>query len=146
MSRALLLRVLGLTARRELQELHESDHDFLPRLLVYLDGEKDPRNLMIIFSFLQVPMVEWDVARDAKDLFEAVFNYFPITFRAPPNDPNGITSQDLKDRLRDCLSATGHFAPYAFPALLDKLDSTSANVKVCSSLAFYTVASNTYKI
>lgn len=64
-----------------------------------------------------------------KLLFDAVYNYFPITFRPPPNDPYGITAQDLKDRLQDCISSTRHFAPHAIPALLDKLDSTSPNVK-----------------
>lgn len=58
-----------------------------------------------------------------------MFNYFPITFRPPPDDPYGITAQDLKDRLRECISSTSDFAPYAFPALLDKLDSTSMNTK-----------------
>ena len=59
-----------------------------------------------------------------------MFCYFPITFRPPPDDPYGITAQDLKDRLRDCIASSGYFAPYAFPQLLDKLDSTSPNVKV----------------
>jgi len=55
---------------------------------------------MIIFSLLQVPMAEWDIQATAQDLFESVFNYFPITFKPPPDDPYGITAQDLKDRLR----------------------------------------------
>ena len=58
-----------------------------------------------------------------------MFCYFPITFRPPPDDPYGITAQDLKLRLRDCIAASGYFAPYAFPQLLDKLDSTSPYVK-----------------
>lgn len=58
-----------------------------------------------------------------------MFCYFPITFRPPPDDPYGITAQDLKSRLRDCVAASGYFAPYAFPQLIDKLDSTSPNVK-----------------
>lgn len=62
-------------------------------------------------------------------LFDSVFCYFPITFRPPPNDPYGITAQDLKDRLRGCIAATGRFAPYALPQLIDKLDDTSPIVK-----------------
>lgn len=65
-----------------------------------------------------------------QQLFEAVFNYFPITFRPPPDDPYGITAQDLKDRLRECIGACSFFAPYSFSALLDKLDSVSINTKV----------------
>ena len=63
-------------------------------------------------------------------IFDSVFCYFPITFRPPPDDPYGISAQDLKNRLRDCIAASEYFAPFAFPQLLDKLDSTSPNVKV----------------
>jgi DNA repair/transcription protein MET18/MMS19 len=115
--------------RDSLKEHHESRPDFLSRFIAYFDGEKDPRNLMVVFSILRVPMTEWNIGADAQELFDAVFNYFPITFRPPPDDPYGITAQDLKDRLKDCISSTADFAPYAFPALLDKLDSSSMNTK-----------------
>ena len=62
-------------------------------------------------------------------MFDSVFCYFPITFRPPPGDPYGITARDLKIRLRECIASSGHFAPYAFPQLLEKLDSTSVSVK-----------------
>jgi DNA repair/transcription protein MET18/MMS19 len=128
-----------------LRQLHESDHEFMSHFILYFDGEKDPRNLMVVFSILRVPMTEWSIGADAQviliehrdsaesnrvqQLFDAVFNYFPITFRPPPDDPYGITAQDLKDRLRECIASNADFAPYAFPALLDKLDSTSMNTK-----------------
>ena len=117
--------------RTTLQQIHDSDSEFIPKLISCFDGEKDPRNLMIIFSILYVPMIEWNVHAYGQDLFDSVFNYFPITFKPPPDDPYGITAQDLKDRLRDCIAANSDFAPFAFPALLDKLDSTSMNTKVC---------------
>ncbi|KAL9101550.1 MAG: hypothetical protein Q9163_003205 [Psora crenata] len=115
-----------------------------------VSGEKDPRNLMVVFSILKVIMVEWDISEYAEKLFDSVFCYFPITFRPPPNDPYGITAQDLKDRLRECISASGYFAPYAFPQLLDKLDSTSPSVKkdvlqaiaACASSYSQTAVSN----
>lgn len=92
-------------------------------------GEKDPRNLMLIFSMLRVLMVEWDISEHAQTMFDSVYAYFPITFRPPPNDPYGITAQDLKDRLRECLASVGALAPYTFPNMLDRLDSTSPTVK-----------------
>ena len=119
--------------RTPLEQLHDSDPESMSKIISCFDGEKDPRNLMIIFSILQVPMIEWEVKAYAQDLFDSVFNYFPITFKPPPDDPYGITAQDLKDRLRECIAANSNFAPYAFPALLDKLDSTSINTKVRSS-------------
>lgn len=115
--------------REPMRQLHEDDAQFMANFISYFEGEKDPRNLMIVFSLLQVPMAEWDIQAHAQDMFEAAFNYFPITFKPPPDDPTGITAQDLKDRLRECIAANSDFAPYAFPALLDKLDSTSMNTK-----------------
>ena len=94
-----------------------------------VSGEKDPRNLMLVFSMIRVLMLEWDITNHAETLFDSVYAYFPITFRPPPNDPYGITAQDLKDRLRDCIASTHQLAPYAIPNLIDKLDSTSPNVK-----------------
>ncbi|KAH0269611.1 ARM repeat-containing protein, partial [Aureobasidium melanogenum] len=124
-----LLDLLLRNYRKALKDLHNDDHDFLARFITYFDGEKDPRNLMIVFSILQVPMTEWDLGPHAQDLFDSVFNYFPITFKPPPGDPYGITAQDLKGRLQDCISTSSDFAPYSFPALLDKLDSSSINTK-----------------
>lgn len=63
-------------------------------------------------------------------MFEVTFCYFPITFRPPPDDPYGITSEHLKVGLRDCLSATPYFAKFALPLLLEKLSSSSGSAKV----------------
>ena len=107
--------------------------DSLVGIVELVSGEKDPRNLMLIFSMLRAIMVEWDITNHAEMMFESVYAYFPITFRPPPNDPYGITAQDLKDRLRECISSTAVMAPFAMPAMLDKLDSTSPVVKVGGS-------------
>ncbi|KAF2836464.1 ARM repeat-containing protein [Patellaria atrata CBS 101060] len=124
-----LIDLLMSKYRTAIENVHSSSPDFMSQFISYFDGEKDPRNLMVVFSILRVPMSEWDIRSHANDLFESVFNYFPITFRPPPDDPYGITAQDLKDRLRSCIASTGDFAPYSFPALLDKLDSTALNTK-----------------
>ncbi|KAI5289178.1 hypothetical protein KEM54_004286 [Ascosphaera aggregata] len=104
-------------------------------------GERDPRNLMITFSIIRVVMIEWSIADHVELLFESVYNYFPITFKPPPNDQYKITAQDLKQRLQDCLSSNSLFAPLVFPALIDKLDSTSFNVKKDAIIALGACAS-----
>lgn len=63
-------------------------------------------------------------------MFDSVFCYFPITFRPQPNDPYGITAQDLKIRLKECLASNVLFVDFLFAALVDKLDASSVNVKV----------------
>jgi DNA repair/transcription protein MET18/MMS19 len=63
-------------------------------------------------------------------LWDSFFQYFPITFKPPPDNPYKITAQDLKGRVRDCISANDAFAQFAFTQLIDKLDTnTSLNVK-----------------
>lgn len=64
------------------------------------------------------------------------FCYFPITFTPPPDDPYGISSDDLVVALRTCLAATPLFGPLALPLFLDKMQAASEKSKVrCSSLA-----------
>lgn len=37
-----------------------------------VSGEKDPRNLMIVFSILKVVMVEWHISGHAEVLYQAL--------------------------------------------------------------------------
>jgi hypothetical protein len=46
--------------------LHYRNQAFISRFVSYFDGEKDPRNLMIVFSLLRVPASEWDVSSHAQ--------------------------------------------------------------------------------
>ncbi|KAK8849457.1 hypothetical protein IAR55_004790 [Kwoniella newhampshirensis] len=85
-----------------------------------VDGEKDPRNLLLLFSMDRVILLEFDVKDHIEDFFDITFCYFPITFRPPPNDPYGITADDLKIALRGCMSASPYFAKMALPLFLEK--------------------------
>jgi DNA repair/transcription protein MET18/MMS19 len=114
--------------------IHENDPGFLRRFCEYFEGEKDPRNLMVLFSIMLVISTEWDISTCVREVFDSFFNYFPITFRPPPDDPYKITANDLKERLKACIGATPAFAPYAFSGLLEKLDSFGLNTKVRRSL------------
>ena len=81
------------------------------------DGEKDPRNLLLAFSIGRVVLIEFDISSHvevsshaspfeaeillghAQSFFDVTFCYFPITFRPPPDDPYGITPEQLKEKL-----------------------------------------------
>ena len=58
-----LLNDLMLNHRPALKSL---DEEAIVGITDLVSGEKDPRSLMIIFSILQVLMVEWDVAAKAE--------------------------------------------------------------------------------
>ncbi|EWC45959.1 hypothetical protein DRE_04752 [Drechslerella stenobrocha 248] len=121
-----LLDKLMLERRSALKQIGSN---FATGFVELVTNEKDPRNLMIVFSHLNVIIVEFDISDCEEVVLDACFCYFPITFKQPPNDPYGITAKDLKDRLKDCLQASGKFAVYLFPQLLEKLDSHSTNTK-----------------
>jgi DNA repair/transcription protein MET18/MMS19 len=74
--------------------------DFLVGYCQLVTGEKDPRNLRIAFTIDRVILVEFDIANKVEDLFDITFCYFPITFTPPPNDPYGISSEELQVELR----------------------------------------------
>ncbi|WWC65616.1 uncharacterized protein I303_108236 [Kwoniella dejecticola CBS 10117] len=93
---------------------------FLNSYTKMVDGEKDPRNLMLLFSIDRVILLEFDVKDHIEDFFDITFCYFPITFRPPPNDPYGITADDLKLALRACMASSPYFARMAIPLFLEK--------------------------
>lgn len=61
-----LIDILMAKYREALRDLHDNRDGFMERFIVYFDGEKDPRNLMVVFSILRVPMTEWDIGADAQ--------------------------------------------------------------------------------
>jgi DNA repair/transcription protein MET18/MMS19 len=122
----LILNHLVATRRKDLRDMGQP---FIAGVITVMSGEKDPRNLMLGFSVLRVVLQEFDIVSQVSDLFDIVYCYFPITFRPPPDDPTSITTDDLKQRLRDCLCATHQFAPYLIPELLEKLNAIALSVK-----------------
>ncbi|KAF8817465.1 ARM repeat-containing protein [Phlegmacium glaucopus] len=103
---------------------------FLSGYIVLAEGEKDPRNLMVAFAVVRVLLIEFEISEHVESLFNIVFCYFPITFRPPPSDPYGISTDDLKLALRGALNATPTFGPLAIPVFLDKLSAGSRATKI----------------
>ncbi|KAG9304984.1 hypothetical protein G9A89_007387 [Geosiphon pyriformis] len=128
-NRHLVFQILDGILRHHLNALKKMGSQFVFGFIQVMDGEKDPRNLLLAFSLVAYIISNFDISDHVEDLFEVTFCYFPITFKPPPDDVYGITADDLKIGLRDCLSATPHFATHAMPFLLEKLTSNSENAK-----------------
>ncbi|KAI0306124.1 ARM repeat-containing protein [Multifurca ochricompacta] len=109
--------------------LKSMGNHFLSGYIALADGEKDPRNLMIAFAIARVLAIEFDISTKFEELFNITFCYFPITFRPPPNDPYGVTAEDLKAALQSCLSASPLFGNLAIPLFLDKVNAGSPTTK-----------------
>ncbi|KAJ2961773.1 hypothetical protein NQZ79_g3079 [Umbelopsis isabellina] len=103
--------------------------EFIPKFIQAMDGERDPRNLVIAFKTLKLMTRLLDVSKCIEDLFELLWCYFPITFKPPPNDPYAITTEELKRHLRECIAATPYFSKFAMPSLQEKLEHPSDTVK-----------------
>lgn len=104
--------------------------EFLKGYCTLAEGEKDPRNLKMAFSLDRIMLLEFDLKDSVEDLFDVTFCYFPITFTPPPDDPYGITSEELQADLRACLASTPLFGPLALPLVLDKLQASTKSAKV----------------
>ncbi|KAG1876711.1 ARM repeat-containing protein [Suillus subalutaceus] len=109
--------------------LKEMGSTFLTGYVNLAVGEKDPRNLMLAFAIARVVLVEFDTHAHIEEFFDITFCYFPITFRPPPDDPYGISADDLKQSLRLCLSATPAFGLLGIPVFLEKLTAGSPSTK-----------------
>lgn len=59
--------------------------DFVMGLISTMDGERDPRNLKLLFTWLPEILNKLKLAHLAEDMFEVVSCYFPVDFRAPPS-------------------------------------------------------------
>ncbi|KIJ20729.1 hypothetical protein PAXINDRAFT_160240 [Paxillus involutus ATCC 200175] len=110
-------------------DLKKMGDQFLSSYAALASGEKDPRNLFVAFKIARVVLSEFDTSKHVEDYFEVTFCYFPITFRPPPNDPYGISAEDLKDSLLLCLSASPAFGSLGIPLFLEKLTAGSPTTK-----------------
>ncbi|EGG01162.1 uncharacterized protein MELLADRAFT_111212 [Melampsora larici-populina 98AG31] len=114
-------------------DLKSMGDEFIGGYCNLVEGEKDPRNLLVAFRLDRVILTEFDISRKVEELFDITFCYFPITFRPPPGNPEaygGITTEELTEGLISCLAATPRFAILTLPILLDKLLATSMGPKL----------------
>ncbi|KAJ7325106.1 hypothetical protein JRQ81_018126 [Phrynocephalus forsythii] len=114
-------------------ELKSLGADFTFGFIQVMDGEKDPRNLLIAFRIVQDIIVKgYALGPFTEELFEVTSCYFPIDFTPPPNDPHGIQKGDLIVSLRAVLTATPVFAEFLLPLLIEKMDSDVQSAKLDS--------------
>ncbi|KAL7335341.1 hypothetical protein PS15p_200831 [Mucor circinelloides] len=125
------------------QHVKPVTNDFITVFIQSITNEKDPRNLMSVYTVIQKIVKLLDISQHVEDLFAATFCYFPITFRPPPDNPYGITAKDLKLNLRQCMASTPLFSEFALPLLLQKMSTTSGSAKK-DSLETITACASVY--
>ncbi|XP_062832423.1 MMS19 nucleotide excision repair protein homolog [Anolis carolinensis] len=124
--------IINFMSSRE-AELKSLGADFTFGFIQVMDGEKDPRNLLIAFQIVRDIIVKgYALGPFAEELFEVTSCYFPIDFNPPPNDAHGIQRGDLIVSLRAVLTATPIFAEFLLPLLIEKMDSDVQSAKLDS--------------
>jgi len=162
--RKFALDIIECMTQQATQEVIDLKEDFVAGVLRCIDGEKDPRNLLVSFRLATFLLEGTTVNTSAtnvdststsassassstrvslrfpslllapfmEELFEITSCYFPITFHPPPNDPIGITGNELQQGLRCVFGSHPMLAEYVIPLLLEKMDGTSEEVKMDS--------------
>ncbi|XP_067037088.1 MMS19 nucleotide excision repair protein homolog isoform X2 [Acropora muricata] len=136
--RLTIFNLFAVLLNKHLKVLTTVGNDFVFGFIQAMDGEKDPRNLMLVFDLVRVIVRNFSIDLFVEDLFEVTSCYFPVDFTPPSDDPYGITKEDLVARLRNCLAATNQFAPFCLPLLMEKLSSDIIDAKIDSLLTLST--------
>uniref|UniRef100_A0A3B5B4J5 MMS19 nucleotide excision repair protein n=1 Tax=Stegastes partitus TaxID=144197 RepID=A0A3B5B4J5_9TELE len=124
--------LINLMETRE-AELKGLGADFVFGFVQSMDGERDPRNLLLAFRIAKNIIDRgYDLGKFTEELFEVTSCYFPIDFTPPPNDPHGITKDELIQELRGVLTGTPKFAEFLLPLIIEKLDSDVPSAKLDS--------------
>ncbi|KAJ2797582.1 hypothetical protein H4R20_005132, partial [Coemansia guatemalensis] len=104
--------------------------DFVLGFAQMLDGEKDPRSLMVAFQIIPKLAKMVNIKNNAEDLFDVIFCYFPITFKHRESDPSSISPESLKAALRAAITCSPYFGDMAIKPLIEKTTAASMSVKI----------------
>lgn len=106
--------------------------DFVQGVINAIEGERDPRNLLKLFTFMPEFISKYPLEHWAEEMFEVFACYYPIDFYPSPNDPNAITRDLLSEKLNDCLLACKEFIEPAIAIVLEKLETQLKVAKIDS--------------
>ena len=124
-------KILGHVLKHYLAAVRSFAGEYILIFLQSVEGEKDPRCLLLIFDLFVFLNQHLDTASYEDDLFEVVSCYFPIMYN-PPKEVNKlhITKEDLSSKLLLCLTCNKQFAPFLIHLLIDKFESPLEEVKI----------------
>lgn len=139
------------------QSFASSNEIIMNGILTSLEGEKDPRCLLLGFQLLSYMTQSiysggnnnnnsTITISDAERIFDYVSAYFPITFNPPSDNPHGITTEDLVQGLEIVLTCHELICNFSIPYFIDQLsnDSTSESIGKIYSLSALIKIANTY--
>ncbi len=106
---------------------------FISSVLSAIEGEKDPRNILLCFDLIYQLIRNFHEKEILKPFLEEIFDkvscYFPINFVPPKNDKFKIKPLELKEKLARCFLASPVLADQCFPFFIDKLSVAQIDTK-----------------
>nr|CAD7574380.1 unnamed protein product [Timema californicum] len=126
-----LYTILFTLMDKYVKELLSVTPDFVFGVISAIDGERDPRNLMFLFTMLPFFIKTFPLGHLTEEMFE---------FKT---DPSSVTREDLASELENCLTAIPDFSELCLPLLMEKLDS-SLRIAKLDSLRLLRAACNNF--
>ncbi|XP_046385484.1 MMS19 nucleotide excision repair protein homolog isoform X2 [Ischnura elegans] len=130
--RKVIYSILNTLTLNKSDDLKKMGPDLIAGVIQFIDGERDPRNLLFLFNMLPVFVETFPLGHLTGEVFDVMSCYFPVDFSPPANDPNAVRREDLANSLAHCLVAIPPFAEYCLPLLMEKLDSSVRVAKLDS--------------
>ncbi|XP_055853165.1 MMS19 nucleotide excision repair protein [Episyrphus balteatus] len=135
-----IFKILKMLSENHENVLKSMGGDFIYGLISSLDGERDPRNLEFIFTFMPDLIQRYPLLHLNEEMFEIFACYFPIDFNPSKTDPEAITRDNLATKLCNCLVASEEFVEWSVPLALEKLESDLIVAKLDSLELLYAIA------
>lgn len=116
-----IYNIIKTLAARFKDDLKKQGPDFIKGVIGAIEGERDPRNLMFIFTYMPNFIETFPLGILSEEMFEVFECYFPIDFHPTNDDPESITRDVLSLELANCLCADKSFFEKCFELALEKL-------------------------
>lgn len=137
------IRALPLQLAIALPKIEEHP-SYVKFFLCVSQNEKDPKNLMLLFTALdKITGSQINITDDINDLFDCVFKYYPISFKSS-NDTQVTQIKSLKKSLNRALTSSPLFANDLFINLIDKFNTTSSPATKLDILETISTATQTF--
>ena len=128
--RFLVYQIMQMLAEKKFSSLTRNTFEFLIHFFELIDGERDPRCLLLKFRLFSAITPRLELGHLADDAFECIAVYFPISYNAPANDPYAITREDLAQSLIPCFRSSKDFAKLFYELIGEKITSERHQSKI----------------
>lgn len=88
--RSCIYQIFDILLEKKPTEIKNMGFDYIYGVITSVDGERDPKNLIFLFNWFPKLLKIVKLQHLTEEMFEILACYFPVDFKAPPQDPNVI--------------------------------------------------------